>query len=88
MGSKTIATNASEASRELARAYLDDYRLRHKSVDFAEYAVGNVIRHLGAMMAVDVTDKTVTDIPDRAAEREGGSENDQRGSRIPPQIAG
>ena len=46
--------------RELGRAYLEDYRLRHKSIVFAEYAVGNVVRHLGAVMAVDVTEQTVT----------------------------
>src|SRR3954470_19001668 len=46
--------------KEVGRAYLDDYRLRHKSVVFAEYAVGNVIRHVGAAMAVDVTEQTVT----------------------------
>jgi integrase len=46
--------------KELGHSYLDDYRLRHKSVVFAEYAVGNVIRHVGAVMAVDVTEQTVT----------------------------
>lgn len=46
--------------REIGRLYLDDYRLRHKSVVYAEYAVGNVIRHLGSMMAVDVTEDTFT----------------------------
>jgi integrase len=46
--------------KELGRAYLDDYRVRHKSVVFAEYAVGNVIRHLGAVMTVDATEQTVT----------------------------
>jgi len=46
--------------RELSRAYLDDYRLRHKSIVYAKYAVGNVTRHLGATMAVDVTEHTVT----------------------------
>jgi integrase len=45
--------------RELAKAYLEDYKLRHRSVTFAEYAVGIVTRHVGEMMAVDVTDKTV-----------------------------
>ena len=45
---------------ELALTYLEDYRLRHKSVNFAEYAVRNVKRHLGELMAVDVTDQTVT----------------------------
>src|SRR6266853_3624061 len=45
---------------ELGVAYLEDYRLRHKAVTFAEYAVGNVSRHLGELMAVDVTEQTVT----------------------------
>ena len=45
--------------RELGKVYLEDYKLRHKSVAFAEYAVGHVSRHLGTMMAVDVTDQTV-----------------------------
>ncbi len=34
--------------------------MRHKGIVFAEYAVGNVIRHLGALMVVDVTEQTVT----------------------------
>jgi hypothetical protein len=33
--------------KELGRAYLSDYRVRHKGIVFAEYAVGNVLRHLG-----------------------------------------
>ena len=45
--------------REVGRAYLQDYRLRHKSVTYAEYAVGNLVRHLGGMMMVDISDKTV-----------------------------
>src|SRR5262249_46000418 len=40
---------------ELAQAYLADYRLRHRAISYAEYAVGNVTRHLGALMAVDAT---------------------------------
>ena len=43
----------------MAAEYLDDYRLRHKSSNFAHYAIRNVTRHLGRTMAVDVTDKTV-----------------------------
>lgn len=39
--------------------YLEEYELRHRSFTFAEYAVGNVTRHLGELMAVDLTDKTV-----------------------------
>jgi hypothetical protein len=46
--------------RELGDIYLDDYRLRHKSIVYAEYALGNVILHLGPTMAVDVTEQTVT----------------------------
>jgi integrase len=46
--------------KELGRTYLDDYKLRHKAATFAEHAIGHVVRHLGATMAVDVTDKTVT----------------------------
>lgn len=45
--------------KELAKEYLEDYKLRHRSVTFAEYALGNVTGHLGELMAVDVTDKTV-----------------------------
>jgi integrase len=46
--------------KELGSAYLDDYRLRHKAVTFAEYASAKILRHLGATMAVDVTEQTVT----------------------------
>src|SRR5437588_4022189 len=46
--------------KELAQAYLEDYRVRHKSIHFAEYAVRNVQRHLGELMAVDATEQTVT----------------------------
>jgi hypothetical protein len=41
------------------RNRLEEYRLRHKAVTFAEYAIGNLKRHLGETMAVDVTEKTV-----------------------------
>src|SRR5438046_8595761 len=40
--------------KELGRVFLDDYRLRHKSIVFAEYAVGKVIRNLGTVIAIDV----------------------------------
>ena len=62
-GFNGVSDNREERVRsikELGRDYLDDYRLRHKSVSFAEYAVGNVLRHVGASMAVDVTELTVT----------------------------
>src|SRR5579864_3682854 len=45
--------------RELADEYLAEYKLRHKSVTFAEYALGSVTRHLGEQMAVEVAEKTV-----------------------------
>jgi integrase len=45
--------------KELATAYLADYRLRHKSGVFADYALGHVARLIGESMAVDITDKTV-----------------------------
>jgi len=48
-----------KSMKALAAAYLAEYELRHRSVTFAEYAVANVTRHLGELMAVDVTDKTV-----------------------------
>jgi integrase len=48
-----------KSMKELAAAYLAEYKLRHRAVTFAEYAVGNVTRHLGELMAVDVTDRTV-----------------------------
>src|SRR5258708_1579106 len=47
--------------KEIAAEYLKDYRLRHKSSVFAEYAVRHVVRLLGTIMAVDLTDKTVKD---------------------------
>ncbi len=45
--------------REVGESYLHEYRLRHRGVTYAEYAVGNVLRHLGALMVVDVSDKAV-----------------------------
>src|ERR1019366_3413179 len=41
--------------KEMAAAYLEEYHLRHKSGVFATYALGNVTRHMGESMAVDVT---------------------------------
>ena len=45
--------------KKIAAAYLEEYRLRHKSGVFAAYAIRHITRHLGTMMAVDVTEKTV-----------------------------
>jgi integrase len=44
---------------ELSEGYLEEYRLRHKAVTFAEYAVRNLVRHLGDVMVVDVSATTV-----------------------------
>lgn len=45
--------------KELATTYLEEYRLRHKSGVFAEYAIRHITRLAGESMAVDITDKTV-----------------------------
>ena len=45
--------------KDLSAAYLDDYRLRHKSGVFANYAIRHINRLIGESMAVEITDKTV-----------------------------
>ena len=45
--------------RVLGAAYLTDYKVRHKAATFAVYALRHVERHLGQLMAVDVTEATV-----------------------------
>src|SRR5271168_1456966 len=45
----------------IAAEYLEQYCLRNKSGVYARYAVGHLTRHLGKMMVVDITDKTVTE---------------------------
>jgi integrase len=45
----------------LSKAYLEAYKLRHRSAMFAEYALGHVMRHLGEAMVVDIEDRTVKD---------------------------
>jgi integrase len=46
---------------DLADTYFEAYKLRSKSVTFAEYALSHVKRHLGRQMAVEITEKTVKD---------------------------
>ena len=46
--------------KEIAREYLEQYCVRNRSGVYARYAVGHVTRHLGKMMVVDLTDKTIT----------------------------
>jgi hypothetical protein len=56
--------NGLESSREtrirtitdIAAEYLEDYRLRHRGVNFAVYAVGHVVRLLGDKMAVEISE--------------------------------
>jgi integrase len=45
--------------KDLADAYLEDYKVRAKSGTFAEYALNHLTRHLGKQMAVEITEKTV-----------------------------
>lgn len=45
--------------KEIAVEYLEEYKVRHKAITFAEYALSHVTRHLGAQMAADVTEKVV-----------------------------
>lgn len=59
--------NGLEAKREtrirtladVASEYLEDYRLRHRAVTFAQYAIGHVVRLLGEKMIVEVGESTV-----------------------------
>jgi integrase len=44
---------------ELADEYLKDYKLRHKSATFAEYALGHVRRLVGKTLKTDVGEKTI-----------------------------
>jgi hypothetical protein len=47
--------------KDIAAEYLIDYRLRHRGVTFAEYAVGHVVRLLGDKMAVEIGETVVKD---------------------------
>jgi len=58
--------------KSVATEYLADYRLRHRSTKFAEYAVGHITRLLGTEMIVDITDATVREYQ-TARLREGAS---------------
>ena len=44
---------------DLAGEYLEQYRLRHRSVTFAEYALNHVSRVAGKLMVVDVNEQAV-----------------------------
>src|SRR5580658_9826489 len=59
-GVEDVREDRVRSVNEIAAEYLEQYCLRNKSGVFARYAVGKVTGHLGKMMAVDITDKTVT----------------------------
>ena len=44
---------------DLAEGYLKEYRLKHKAVTFAQYAVGHVLRHLGDKMLIQIDEQAV-----------------------------
>src|SRR5579863_7225781 len=44
---------------ELAADYLEEYKLRHRSTKFAEYAVRHVTRIVGALMTIEANEQTV-----------------------------
>jgi integrase len=44
---------------KVAALYLEDYKLKHRSAVFAEYAIGHVTRLVGARMMVDISDATI-----------------------------
>lgn len=58
--------------QERAKAYLEEYRLRHKSYTFAQYAVASVTRHLGKMLLVDLSAEAVKEYQSSRL-REGAS---------------
>jgi integrase len=43
----------------IAKAYLDEYKLKHRSGTFATYALRHVVRHVGKLLVVDVSTDTV-----------------------------
>jgi integrase len=61
-GYNDIGDNRGERIQTVATvgtSYLEDYKLRHRSGAFAEYAIGHLTRHLGTKMLIDVSDETV-----------------------------
>jgi integrase len=43
----------------IAKQYLEEYKLKHRSATFASYAIGHVVRHLGKLLAVDASPDVV-----------------------------
>jgi hypothetical protein len=66
---QTRRENRVRQLREVAADYLADYTLRFRGVTFAEYAVGHVVRHLGAKLLVDIDETTVLAYPAQRSSR-------------------
>lgn len=60
-GVEDVREDRVRSVKAIATEYLEQYCLRNKSGVYARYAVGHVTRHLGKMMVVDLTDKTITE---------------------------
>jgi len=61
-GFNSLADDRKERVRpfsDLAADYLEEYKLRHRSPKFAEYACRHVTRLIGGTMTVDVNEQTV-----------------------------
>jgi hypothetical protein len=52
---------------EVAAVYLDEYRLKHKAVTFAEYAVRHLCKHLGSKMTVEISGATINQYQNQRA---------------------
>ena len=61
MASKTPRKNRIRTISDLAAEYLAEYRLRHKAVTFAEYAIRHIDEHLGKKMVIQIDEQTVQD---------------------------
>ncbi len=63
-GINQVATKRKDRVRTVAdvsAAYLKEYRLKHRSVTFVEYAVRHLCEHLGSMMVAQINVSAVTD---------------------------
>jgi integrase len=61
-GFNSLADDRKERVRalaDLAADYLEEYKLRHRSPKFAEYACRHVTRLIGGAMTVDVNEQTI-----------------------------
>jgi DNA-directed RNA polymerase subunit L len=65
----------------VAEIYLKEYRLKHRAVTFAEYAVRHLCEHLGSRMIVEINASMVSDCQIKRLEQKaaGKSINDEVG---------